>query len=92
MEAPPLRSSHPMVDLRIFANARFSAASFAVTMVFLALIGWPFLFTQQLELVLGYSALAAGVRCLPFALTMGVASAQSARGAAAYADLPDWRS
>ena len=54
-----------MVDLRIFANARFSAASFAVTMIFLALFGWLFLFTQQLQFVLGYSALQAGVRCLP---------------------------
>ena len=58
-----LRSSHPMVDLRIFANARFSAASFAVTMIFLALFGWLFLFTQQLQFVLGYNALQAGVRC-----------------------------
>ena len=77
-----LRSTHPIVDLRVFANARFSAASFAVTMIFLALFGWLFLFTQQLQFVLGYSALAAGVRCLPFALTMGVASAQSAKVAA----------
>jgi hypothetical protein len=77
-----LHSTHPMVDLRIFANGRFSAASFAVTMIFLALFGWLFLFTQQLQFVLGYSALQAGVRCLPFALTMGVASAQSAKVAA----------
>jgi len=77
-----LRSSHPMVDLRIFTNARFSAASFAVTMIFLALFGWLFLFTQQLQFVLGYSALQAGVRCLPFALTMGVASPVSAKVAA----------
>ena len=77
-----LRSTHPMVDLRIFANARFSAASFGVTMIFLSLFGWLFLFTQQLQFVLGYSALEAGVRCLPFALTMGVASALSAKVAA----------
>jgi EmrB/QacA subfamily drug resistance transporter len=77
-----LRSAHPMVDLRIFSNARFSAASFAVTMIFLALFGWLFLFTQQLQFVLGYSALAAGVRCLPFALTVGVASPLSAKLAA----------
>ena len=77
-----LHSSHPMVDLRIFTNARFSAASFAVTMIFLALFGWLFLFTQQLQFVLGYSALQAGVRCLPFALTMGVASPVSAKLAA----------
>ena len=77
-----LHSTHQMVDLRIFSNARFSAASFAVTMIFLALFGWLFLFTQQLQFVLGCSALAAGVRCLPFALTMGVASALSAKAAA----------
>ncbi len=58
-----LRSSHPMVDLRIFANARFSAASFAVTMIFLALFGWLFLFTQQMQFVLGYSAVAVGCAC-----------------------------
>ena len=51
-------------------------------MIFLALFGWLFLFTQQLQFVLGYSALEAGVRCLPFALTMGVASALSAKVAA----------
>jgi len=69
-----IRSSHPMVDLRIFTNARFAAASFAITTVFLALFGWLFLFTQQLQFVLGYTPLQAGVRALPFALTIGVTS------------------
>jgi EmrB/QacA subfamily drug resistance transporter len=80
--AVELRSSHPMVDLRVFANARFSAASFAVTMIFFALFGWLFLFTQQMQFVLGYTALQAGVRTLPFALGMGVTSALSAKLAA----------
>jgi len=74
-----LRSSHPMVDLRVFRNARFSAASFSVTMIFLALFGWLFLFTQQLQFVIGYSALQAGVRALPFALTIGVVAQPAAR-------------
>ena len=77
-----LHSSHPMVDLRIFANAGFSAASFAVTMIFFGLFGWLFLFTQQLQFVLGYDALQAGVRALPFAFTMGVVSPAAARLAA----------
>src|ERR1019366_6555454 len=80
--AVELRSSHPMVDLHVFANARFSAASFAVTMIFFALFGWLFLFTQQMQFVIGYSALQAGVRTLPFALAMGVTSAVSAKLAA----------
>ena len=67
-----LRSAHPMVDLRIFRDARFAVASFAVTMIFLSLFGWLFLFTQQMQFVLGFSALQAGVRALPFALTIGV--------------------
>jgi len=77
-----LRSTHPMVDLRIFRNARFSAASFAVTMVFMALFGWLFLFTQQMQFVLGYNTLQAGVRALPFALTIGMISQPAAKLAA----------
>ncbi|HSS10546.1 MAG TPA: DHA2 family efflux MFS transporter permease subunit, partial [Acidimicrobiales bacterium] len=77
-----LRSTHPMVDLRIFRNARFSAASFAVTMIFLGLFGWLFLFTQQLQFVLGYNTLQAGVRALPFALTIGMVAPAAAQLAA----------
>lgn len=77
-----LRSSHPMVDLRVFRNARFSAASFSITMIFLALFGWLFLFTQQLQFVLGYDTLQAGVRALPFALAIGVVAQPAARLAA----------
>jgi EmrB/QacA subfamily drug resistance transporter len=74
-----LRSTHPMIDLRIFANARFSAASFAMTMIFFALFGWLFLFTQQMQFVLGYNALQAGLRSLPFALTIGVLAQPAAK-------------
>jgi len=77
-----LRSSHPMVDLRVFRNARFSAASFSLTMVFVALFGWLFLFTQQMQFVLGYNTLQAGVRALPFAITIGAVSQPAARLAA----------
>jgi EmrB/QacA subfamily drug resistance transporter len=79
-----LRSSHPMVDLRVFRNPRFSAASFSVTMIFLALFGWLFLFTQQMQFVLGYDALQAGIRALPFAVTIGVVSQPAARLAARF--------
>jgi EmrB/QacA subfamily drug resistance transporter len=77
-----LRSSHPMVDLRVFRIARFSAASFSVTMIFLALFGWLFLFTQQMQFVLGYNTLQAGVRALPFAVTIGAVSQPAAKLAA----------
>jgi hypothetical protein len=71
-----------MVDLRVFRNARFSAASFSVTMIFLALFGWLFLFTQQMQFVLGYNTLQAGVRALPFAFTIGAISQPAAKLAA----------
>jgi MFS transporter, DHA2 family, multidrug resistance protein len=57
----------PMLDVRFFANARFSAASVNVTLVFFALFGFIFLATQYLQFVLGYSAFDAGLRTLPFA-------------------------
>ena len=65
------RAAQPMLDVRIFANARFSAASGAVMMAFFALFGFVFLLTQYLQFVRGYDTLAAGVRTLPFALATG---------------------
>jgi EmrB/QacA subfamily drug resistance transporter len=69
-----LRTAHPLIDLRIFARRAFSASAAAVTVIFFALFGSLFVLTQYLQLVHGYSPLAAGVRALPFALAMGVAS------------------
>ena len=48
-----LKSSHPMLDMRFFENPRFSAASGAITLVFLSLFGTIFLLTQYLQSVLG---------------------------------------
>ncbi len=69
-----LRASHPLIDLRVFANRAFSAASASVTVIFFALFGSLFLLTQYLQLVQGYSPLSAGLRALPFAAAMGVMS------------------
>jgi EmrB/QacA subfamily drug resistance transporter len=69
-----LRSSHPLIDIRVFANRAFSAASASVTVIFFSLFGSLFALTQYLQLVHGYSPLSAGVRALPFALAMGAAS------------------
>jgi EmrB/QacA subfamily drug resistance transporter len=69
-----LRSSHPMIDIRVFANRAFSGAAASVTLIFFALFGSLFALTQYLQLVHGYSALSAGIRALPFALAMGALS------------------
>ncbi len=60
-----LRSSSPMLDLHFFQNPRFSAASAAIMLVFLALFGTIFLLTQYLQSVLGYSTLKAGAILIP---------------------------
>jgi EmrB/QacA subfamily drug resistance transporter len=65
-----LRSPHPMLDLRLFANARFSAASLAMTALYFCLFGTIFFQTQHLQFVLGYDPLGAGLRSLPFAFVL----------------------
>jgi EmrB/QacA subfamily drug resistance transporter len=65
-----LRRAHPMLDLRLFRNPRFSAASMAVSTLYFALFGTIFLMTQHLQVVLGYDALGAGLRTLPFAAVL----------------------
>ncbi|HEV3227386.1 MAG TPA: MFS transporter, partial [Acidimicrobiales bacterium] len=60
-----LNTDHPMLDMRFFENPRFSAASGAITLVFLSLFGTLFLMTQYLQSVLGYSTVQAGAVLLP---------------------------
>ena len=68
------RITHPLLDVRLFRNPRFSAASVAIASAFFGLFGFIFLITQYLQLVQGYSPLAAGVRTVPFAVVTGVFS------------------
>jgi len=72
-----LHTDHPMLNVSFFKNPRFTAASLAVTLTFFALFGSLFLTTQYLQSVLGFSALAAGVRIIPFAAVMMVLAPQS---------------
>jgi EmrB/QacA subfamily drug resistance transporter len=64
------RVAEPLLDVRLFRDARFSAASGTVMVLFFALFGFLFLSTQYLQFVLGYSPSAAGVRILPYAGAM----------------------
>jgi EmrB/QacA subfamily drug resistance transporter len=68
------RATHPMLDVRLFRNLRFSAASGAVTVSFFTLFGFIFLMTQYFQFVRGYGPLATGVRLLPVALAVGAGS------------------
>jgi EmrB/QacA subfamily drug resistance transporter len=68
------RTAHPMLDVRLFRNMRFSAASGAVTVAFFTLFGFIFLMTQYFQFVRGYAPLSTGVRLLPVALSVGIGS------------------
>ncbi len=63
-----------MLDITLFRNIRFSAASFSIAVAFFGLFGFIFLITQYFQVVHGYSPLSAGVRTLPFALGVGAAA------------------
>jgi MFS family permease len=73
------RVEEPLLDLRLFSDARFTAASSTVTVLFFALFGFLFLSTQYLQFVLGYGPSAAGLRVLPYAGAMIVAAPASSK-------------
>jgi EmrB/QacA subfamily drug resistance transporter len=68
------RAAHPMLDVALFRNMRFSAASGAVAVSFFTLFGFIFLITQYFQFVRGYGPLSAGVRLLPVAVSVGAGS------------------
>jgi EmrB/QacA subfamily drug resistance transporter len=69
----------PMLDLDFFRNPRFSAASGAITLTFMALMGMIFGLTQFLQSVLGFSPLKAGAVLIPMSAVMMVLAPMSAR-------------
>lgn len=66
-----LRSRHPMLDVSLFAERAFSAASGSVTVAFFSLFGFIFMITQYMQFIRGYGTLSTGVRILPVALSLG---------------------
>jgi EmrB/QacA subfamily drug resistance transporter len=66
--------SHPMLDISLFRNPRFTAASGSVTIAFFTLTGFAFLVTQYFQLVKSYSPLETGVRLLPVAVSLAAAA------------------
>ncbi len=68
------RNPHPMIDVSLFRNPRFTAASGAVAIAFFALLGFIFLVTQYFQVIKAYSPLSTGVRLLPVAAAVALAS------------------
>jgi len=67
---------YPMLDLGLFRDRRFSVASGGIALTYFTLFGTFFLVAQFLQLVLGVSALAAGLVQLPVSLIMLTATPQ----------------
>jgi len=68
------RMARPMLDVGLFRNLRFTAASGSITIGFFTLAGFTFLITQYFQFVRGYTPLGTGVRILPVAFSIAVAA------------------
>jgi EmrB/QacA subfamily drug resistance transporter len=73
------RARAPMLDVGLFRNLRFSAASGAVTITFFSLMGFIFLVTLYFQFLKGYGPLSTGVRLLPVATAVGFTSVVGTR-------------
>ncbi|MEU0242933.1 MFS transporter [Streptomyces sp. NPDC006235] len=71
------RRPDPMMPTDIFASRQFTAVNLVTLCVYAALGGFFFLAALQLQVVVGYSALAAGTALLPTTVLMLLLSARS---------------
>ncbi|MGP3984051.1 MFS transporter [Streptomyces sp. KR80] len=74
---PASRRADPMLPPRIFRSRQFTAVNAVTLCVYAAFGGFFFLSVLQLQVVLGYSALAAGTALLPITLLMLLLSSRS---------------
>jgi EmrB/QacA subfamily drug resistance transporter len=73
------RRTHPMLDVSLFRNLRFSAASGSIMTIFFALAGFVFLITQYFQFLKGYGPLGTGLRILPVAICIAIGSVVGVR-------------
>ncbi|WP_251059055.1 MULTISPECIES: MFS transporter [unclassified Streptomyces] len=71
------RRADPMVPPEIFASRQFTAVNLVTLCVYAAFAGFFFLVVLQLQVVAGYSALAAGAALLPTTALMLLLSSRS---------------
>jgi hypothetical protein len=77
------RTERPMMDVTLFKNPRFTAASGSITIGFFVLAGFSFLITQYFQFVKGYTPFGTGLRILPVAISIAVAAVMGTRLAVA---------
>ena len=85
------RVASPMLPLGFFRDPRFTVASVGVALVFFAMMGSVFAFTQYLQFAHGFSALEAGAAMLPLALGLVIGSGASNRLATRFGRTPRHR-
>jgi EmrB/QacA subfamily drug resistance transporter len=73
-----LRVAHPMLDVRLFRNARLSGGVTAVGVAFMAMLGTMFIITQYFQFVRDYSPLDTGYRMAPMAVGFMIGAPVSA--------------
>ena len=73
------RRPDPMMPLSLFRSRQFSAANLVTLLVYAALAGALFLLPVQLQVVSGFSPVAAGSSLLPVTLVMLLLSARAGR-------------
>ena len=64
-----LRARFPMLPPALFASRSFTAGNAAIFLTFASLFTGVFFFAQLLQVVLGYDALGAGLRLIPWTVT-----------------------
>jgi MFS family permease len=64
------RSVQPMLPLRLFRRRTFSASTVISILLYAALYGTVFFLSQFMQIGLGYSALDAGLRLIPWTATL----------------------
>ena len=66
-----LVAKNPLLDPRLFARRDFGTGVLSIVLQFFVFFGFIFLVVQYVQLVLGYTALQAGLALIPMALVLG---------------------
>jgi predicted MFS family arabinose efflux permease len=74
-----MRSSHPLLPMRVLADRNRSGAYLIMLCIATGLFGLFFFLTLFIQNVLGYSAIQSGIGYLPFAVGVVIASALASR-------------
>jgi EmrB/QacA subfamily drug resistance transporter len=64
------RRKHPMLDMQLFKRPAFAVSALSITLVFFALMGVFFSFSQLFQLIIGYGTFESSLRFLPMMLLM----------------------